>query len=102
MRDYYRLIISISISKSMKISEWLSLAGFVFIACISVAGAFRIEGTAWRVLLIMSAVVSLILAITRMLKNKRMAKKIQTLEENQLSVRYDEEKEMLCFEKGVK
>lgn len=86
----------------MKISDWLSLAGFVFIACVSVAGAFRIEGTAWRVLLIMSAVVSLILAITRMMKNKRMAKKIQTLEENQLSVRYDEEKEMLCFEKGVK
>lgn len=86
----------------MKISDWLSLAGFVFIACVSVAGAFRIEGTAWRVLLIMSAVVSLILAITRMMKNKRMAKKIQTLEENQLSVRYDEEKEMLCFEKGAK
>ena len=86
----------------MKIGDWLSLAGFVFIACVSIAGSFRIEGTAWRVLLIMSAVVSLILAITRMMKNKRMAKKIQTLEENQLSVRYDEEKEMLCFEKGAK
>ena len=86
----------------MKIGDWLSLSGFVFIACVSIAGAFRIEGTAWRVLLIMSAVVSLILAITRMMKNKRMAKKIQKLEENQLSVRYDEEKEMLCFEKGVK
>lgn len=86
----------------MKIGDWLTLAGFVFIACVSVAGALRIEGTAWRVLLIMSAVVLLILAITRMMKNKRMAKKIQKLEENQLSVRYDEEKEMLCFEKGVK
>jgi len=86
----------------MKISDWLTLAGFVFIACVSVAGAFRIEGTSWRVLLVMSAFVSLILAITRMMKNKRMAEKIQTLEENQLSVRYDEEKEMLCFEKGAK
>lgn len=86
----------------MKISDWLSLAGFIFITGVSVVGAFRIERTVWRVLLIMSAVVSLILAISRMQKNKRMAKKIQTLDENQLSVRSDEEREMLCFEKGVK
>ena len=99
MRNIKELI---NINKRMKIGDWLSLAGFVFIACVSIAGAFRIEGTVWRVLLIMSAVVSLILAISRMQKNKRMAKKIQTLEENQLSVRCDEEREMLCFEKGVK
>ena len=36
------------------------------------------------------------------LKNKSMAKKIQTLEENQLSVRYDKDKEAIYFEKGVK
>lgn len=94
--------VRINTNERMKIGDWLSLAGFIFIASVSVAGAFRIEGTAWRVLLIMSAVVSLILAIARMQKNKRMAKKIQKLEENQLSVRYDEEKEALYFEKGVK
>jgi len=89
-------------SEHVKISDWLTLAGFVFIAGVSIAGALRIEGIVWRVLLIMSSVVSLILAIARMLKNKSMAKKIKTLEENQLSVRYDEKKEAIYFEKGVK
>ena len=83
----------------MRLSDWLSLAGFVFIAGVSIAGAFRIDETAWRVLLIMSAFLSLILAISRMLKNKRMAKRIKTLEENQLSVGYDEKDEAVCFEK---
>ena len=50
----------------------------------------------------MSAVISLILAITRMLKNRSMAKKIKTQEENLLSVRYDDKKEALYFEKGVR
>ena len=86
----------------MKIGDWLTLTGFVFIAGVSIAGAFRMEGTAWRVLLILSAVVSLVLAIVGMLKNRHMAKKIKTLEENQLSVRYDKEKEAIYFEKGVK
>ena len=86
----------------MKICDWLSMAGYVFVAGVSATGAFRVEGTTWQVLLIMSAVISLILAISRILKNKSMAKKIQTLEENQLSVRYDKEKEALCFEKGLK
>lgn len=84
----------------MKSGDWLTLAGFVFIAGVSIAGAFRIEGTAWRVLLILSAIVSLVLAIARMLKNKSMAKKIKTLEENQLSVEYDANEEKLSFKKG--
>ena len=86
----------------MKNGDWLTLAGFVFITGVSIAGAFRIEGTIWRVLLILSAIVSLVLAIARMLKNKRMAKKIKTLEENQLSVRYDKGKRCVVFEEGVK
>ena len=36
------------------------------------------------------------------MKNMRMTKKIQTLEENQLSIRYDKEKEALYFEKEMK
>ncbi len=84
----------------MKSGDWLTLAGFVFIAGVSIVGAFRIEGTAWRVLLILSAIVSLVLAIARMLKNKSMAKKIKTLEENQLSVEYDANEEKLSFKKG--
>ena len=91
---------AIIIDEKMKTCDWLTLVGFVFIAGASIAGAFRIEGIAWRVLLIMSAVVSLILAITRMLKNKSMAKKIKTLEENQLSVEYDANEEKLSFKKG--
>ena len=73
-----------------------------FIGGVSIAGAFRIEDTIWRVLFIISAVISLTLAITRMLKNRSIAKKIKTLEEHQLSVRYDDKKEILNFEKGVK
>ena len=85
----------------MKLSDWLSLIGFLFIAGVSIAGALRIEGTTWRVLLILSAVVSLVLAIARLLKNKNMAKKIRRLEENQLSVRYDKNDKLIHFEKGV-
>lgn len=82
--------------------HWLMLAGHVFVASVSVIGAFRIEGSSWQVLLILSSIVTLVLAITRMQSSKKMAEKIGTLEENQLSVRYDKEKEALYFEKGVK
>lgn len=66
----------------------MSFAGYVFIVGVSIAGAFRVEEITYRILFIVSARLSLILAITR-IRNKNMAKKIQMLEEYQLSVKHD-------------
>lgn len=78
------------------------LVGYIFIAVASVIGTFRIEGLFMKILLILSAMVSLVLAVTRLVDSKRTADRIKRLEKNQLSVRYDESEEKLYFKKGIK
>lgn len=64
-------------------------------------GTFRIEVVFMKILLILSAMVSLVLAVTRLVDSKKTAERIKRLEKNQLSVRYDESEEKLYFEKGI-
>lgn len=64
-------------------------------------GTFRVEGFFMKILLILSAMVSLVLAVTRLVDSKKTAERIKRLEKNQLSVRYDESEEKLYFEKGI-
>lgn len=86
----------------MGMKSWLTLVAYLFVAIASIIAIFRPEGMIWIIVFVLSAVVSLILAITRMLKNKKMAEKIRKLEEKQLSVRYDKGKRCVVFEQGVK
>ena len=79
----------------------LMLVGYIFIAVASVIGTFRIEGLLMKILLILSAMVSLVLAVTRLVDSKKTADRIMRLEKNQMSVRYDESEEKLYFEKGI-
>ena len=77
------------------------LFGYIFIPGVSVIGTFRIEVVFMKILLILSAMVSLVLAVTRLVDSKKTAERIKRLEKNQLSVRYDESEEKLYFEKGI-
>ena len=67
----------------------------------NIEGTFRIEVVFMKILLILSAMVSLVLAVTRLVDSKKTAERIKRLEKNQLSVRYDESEEKLYFEKGI-
>lgn len=80
---------------------FLMLFGYIFIPGVSVIGTFRIEVVFMKILLILSAMVSLVLAVTRLVDSKKTAERIKRLEKNQLSVRYDESEEKLYFEKGI-
>ena len=81
--------------------NYLMLVGYIFIAGVSVIGTFRVEGFFMKILLILSAMVSLVLAVTRLVDSKRTVERIKKLEKNQLSVRYDESEEKLYFQKGI-
>lgn len=64
------------------LSNLIIYVGYVFLALVSVAGAFREENVIWRWLLFASAVISLLLAISRLRSKKKMEEKILELEEN--------------------
>lgn len=64
------------------LSNLIIYVGYVFLALVSVAGAFREENVIWRWLLFVSAVISLLLAISRLRSKKKMEEKILELEEN--------------------
>lgn len=64
------------------LSNLIIYVGYVFLALVSVAGAFREENVIWRWLLFASAVISLLLAISRLRSKKKMEEKILELEVN--------------------
>lgn len=82
----------------MKIIDYVFLAGYIFITIVSIIAALYTNGL-MKWLLIFSAVMSLLLTFLRLYNNKKMTNKIHILEENQLSVEYEEEKETLVFKK---
>lgn len=86
--------------KRLSFTQWLQIGGYVFISLVSICAAIRIEDLLLKFLLVISAVVSLILAISRLLASRKMSKRIKELEEKQLSVRVDDG--MLVFEQGKK
>ena len=64
-----------------KLYNWVTLVGVTFIAVVSVISAFFIENLTLRILLIISAVVTLALAVLGIFSNRKMSKKIKKLEE---------------------
>lgn len=81
-------------------NRWLVLGGNFFVMVVSIVSAIRVEEIEMKVLLISSALVSLILAISNIWSSKKMDEKIQKLEDDQFSVTYNEEEEAFYFEKG--
>lgn len=62
-------------------NKWIALGGYVFVAVVSVIAALRMEENIIKVLLALSALMSLILAVSRIVSSKRMEEKIRKLEE---------------------
>ena len=83
------------------IGIWLPLIGYLFVAVVAIIAALRIENLPLMILLFISAIVSLILAITRLLSAKRMGERIKYLEDNHLSLSYNKEEECINVEKGI-
>ena len=81
-------------------NRWLVLGGNFFVMVVSIFSAIRVEEIVMKVFLITSALVSLILAISNIWISKRMDEKIQKLEDDQLSVSYNEEEETFYLEEG--
>lgn len=82
-------------------SIWLPLIGYLFVAVVAVFAALRIDNQLLMVLLIISATVSLILAITRLISAKKTGERIKYLEEHHLSIIPDEKNEGLVIKEGI-
>ena len=82
----------------MKVKRIALLIGSLFVAVVSVLSACRIEDRIWQVLLIVSAFVSLFLAIIKLIDSRKTAEEIAKLKQNQLDVRI--EGETVVFIKG--
>ena len=83
------------------IGIWLPLIGYLFVAVVAIIAALRIENMPLMILLFISAIVSLILAITRLLSAKRMGERIKYLEDNHLSLSYNKEEEKITVKMGI-
>ena len=82
--------------------KYLVIAGYLFVSIVSIIMAIRVEGSIYKILLIASTIISLVLAVTRTSTTKKMSERIKTLEENQLSVSVDENEECMEFDQGHK
>ena len=85
----------------MGVKSWLTLVAYLFVAITSIFAIFRPEGMIWIIVFVLSAIVSLILAITRLLNNKKMAERIRYLEEHHLSIETDDENEGLIIKEEI-
>ena len=71
--------------------SWSPLIGSVFVSMVSILAALQAKNLILQLLLVLSAIVSLILAITHLSSAKKMIARIKDLEDNQLSAEYDDE-----------
>lgn len=83
------------------ISTWLPLIGHVFVAVVAVIAASQVDNNVLRYLLIISAVVSFVLALTRIVSSRKMNERIKYLEEHHLSIIGDAENEGLIIKEGI-
>lgn len=83
--------------KEKWIISLLSLIGYILVFIVSIFAALQAKALV-KLLLVLSAVVSLILAITRLFSFRKMIARIKDLEDNQFSVEYDDG--TLIIEKG--
>ena len=84
-----------------RISIWLPLIGYVFVAVVAIIAALRIDNQLLMSLLIISATVSLILAITRLISAKKTGERIKYLEDHHLSITHDAGNEGLVIKEGI-
>ena len=80
---------------------WLSLLGYLFVAVIAIIAALQVDNSLLSVLLIISAIISLILAVTRLISAKKTEERIKYLEDHHLSMNYDENKEEATLIEGI-
>lgn len=92
-----RLLISM---KRLLNEQWLQISGYAFISIVSIYSAIRTEELLQKILLVVSTIVSLILAVSRLYSSKKMSARIYELEKRQLSLKVDDE--VLVFEQGNK
>ena len=78
----------------------LIITGCVFNAVVSILAATKVEDQFLKILLIVSALVSLALAITRVYSYMKIEKRIKELEDNQITAEYVEDAETLFLNKG--
>lgn len=78
----------------------LIISGCVFNAIVSIFAATKAEDQFLKILLIMSALVSLALAITSEYFFMKFEKRIKELEDNQITAEYVEDAETLFLNKG--
>ena len=82
-------------------SKRLPLLGYIFVAIVAIIAALGVRSLLMSILLIISSIVSLILAITRIISAKKTEDRIKYLEEHHLSGSYDEVGETLTLEEGI-
>lgn len=83
------------------IRKWLPLIGYMYVSVVAFISALHVDNDMLMIMLIISAVVSLALALTRLISSRKMAARIKHLEEHHLSVSYDEENEGLIIKEGL-
>lgn len=87
--------------KKLTVKQYVSLAGYVFVFLVSIIAAFRVKDNCYLfILLLISSAVSLGLAIDRFFSSRKMEKRTQDLEDNQLSTSVDDH--TLVFKVGKK
>lgn len=78
--------------------EWFVFICSLFVALVAIISACAVNNILLRVLLILSALVSLLLAIWNSIAVKKIKKEMSDLKKNQLSVEYNDE--TVVFNKG--
>ena len=84
-----------------RICTCLPLIGYVFIAGVAMIAALQMTNNVLKCLLIISSLVSLVLAVTRFMSAMKMNARIKYLEEHHLSVVPDEENEGIILKEGI-
>ena len=67
------------------ILKTLTLFGYIFTTIVSVIMAIRVDGLPYKILLVAAAMVTFVLAISRMVSAKKLENRIKDLEENMIT-----------------
>lgn len=76
--------------KKLSFKQYVSLAGYAFVFLVSIVAAFQAKGNLLKIVLfLLSSAFSFGLAIDRFISSRKMEKRIQELEDSQLSISVD-------------
>ena len=82
-------------------SKRLPLLGYIFVAIVAIIAALGVRSLLMSILLIISSIVSLILAITRIISAKKTEDRIKYLESHHISLTHDAEEETMTIQEGI-